>query len=247
MIMTKKNLIREFLNLDGSSVEDDDNSENTSQVNSGTQTTDGYVSQARQRMEYPFNFGGTAYSRGATLQGTELGDYSGSEVNDGKGIDIENVGDGELFNDDVYKALGINTAGDISIDDDDKRGEEEVNIADMNEFEDAENTDIDPEDNFDEEVEEDEGQITDGDIESGEVIPNSDDIPENIMDLIKQTINDKMSNNQDFSQNNPATATDLENNRPFGSKLTSKPSISQQLSGIDNLVHEYYERKKTNK
>ena len=234
MIITKKDLLNEFLNLNGDKPEDDDNSDVTNQINVNTQTTDGYVSQARQRMEYPFNFGGTAYSRGATLQGTELGDYSGTGVNDGKGFDIENVGDAEIFSDDVYKALGINSVDDISIDDDDKRGEE---------FNDNEGG---------EEVEEEEGYKEAEDFNSFEDIEDNQEtdinpegeIPSEILDMIQASVDKKFNDGGETQIN---TATDLENTRPFASKIEPNQTISQKFKNIDSLVHEYYERKKTNK
>jgi len=116
MIITKKKLLREFIDEFDSVIDGDDKSETTSQINVGTQTTDGYVSQARQRMEYPFNFGGTAYSRGATLQGFELGDYTGTDVNDGKGINIDSVTEDDLFNNTAYDNLDY----DVEVDDDDE-------------------------------------------------------------------------------------------------------------------------------
>jgi hypothetical protein len=204
MIFTKKNLIKEFIDDNGEIVDGDENFDNTSQINVGSQTTDGYISQARQRMEYPFNFGGTAYSRGATLQGTELGDYTGTGVNDGKGIDIEDVGNHELFTDDVYQALSDDT--------------EEPEFS---EFEDTEN--VDGTEVLEPEMEEEPN------LEMG-----------HLRELIQQRVDKALANDPEFKVK---TATDLENTRPYGSKLVKKETISQKFADIDDLVHEYYERK----
>jgi len=172
-------------------------------------------------MEYPFNFGGTAYSRGATLQGTELGDYSGTGVNDGKGIDIEDVGNDELFTNDVYQALSDEAT---EPDPSDLVGSEPSGLdgnepSDIDDIENVDGTEV---------------------IEPTESEEESNLEVGHLRDLIQQRVDKILANDPEF---NVKTATDLENTRPYGSKLVKKETITQKFNDIDSLVHEYYERK----